>query len=157
MIPFRAGLRTLRIILLCTTCMMSLASIAQRPTRYVPGDSVLFWDATDRAIIAPSLVYATDDRTVYVLHHINSYARVSLPCGISFSIDQLVSTREGLKLRILDVAPSESAVSLCIREPHQPYTLYFNGHETDFPIQNGYISIRRTWYPQDEVWIDLQQ
>ena len=160
-------MRHIRAALLCAACVLALSSAAQRPTRYLLGDSVILWDMNDLASVIPSLVYATDGSGIYVCQYANSFARFAASkewsmfngqcsTSLSYSIDQLVSVHEGLKYRITDVSPQGSTVALYIRKPSQPFTLYLNGHEADFPIKNDYICIIRPWNPQDEVWIDLQ-
>lgn len=148
--------RLFRTIIFCAACILALSSAAQRPTQYLRSDSVMLWDMNDLATVIPTLVYATDGYGIYVCQYANSYARVHLSGEQSFAIDQLVSVHEGLKYRITDVSPRESTIALYIRKPRQPFTLYLNGHEADFPIKNDYICIIRPWNPQDEVWIDLQ-
>lgn len=144
-------------LLLVLSAVFAANLSAQRPERFVLSDSVVLFDVGFSSEAFPSLIYMTDAEGVYVRRFVNSYARVHPRPALSFSIDQVYSPQQGVKLRISDVRPSGEPVSLRICKPSHPYRIYLNGHEGDFPSDGGYIVLRRVWAPQDEVWMDMDE
>lgn len=134
----------------------AVALYAQRPERFVLSDSVVLFDVGAPDPL-PTLIYMTDAEGVYVRRYVNSYARIHPRSSLSFSVDQVYSPSQGVKLRIADVNQAETPISLRICQPSGSFRLYLNGHEADFPCEGGYIVIRRVWSPQDEMWIDVLQ
>lgn len=121
------------------------------------------------------MIYATDAVGLYVNFYINSSTHVKTD-SLDFVIDQLTAMPHSgrVKLRIGGMTKGQQPIVLRLRMPFWAYgampeqlpfilegtpeklpTVYVNGREEFYKMENGYLVINRLWNTGDEVYFDF--
>ncbi len=121
-------------------------------------------DAMERALAAQAmidasqLVYATDSAGLYVNFYLNTFAHIVRGDTTDIIVDQSTAMPwQGMvKLRVQSGNHRTLVTTLRLRLPEwadERPTLFINGHETDYNVQQGYAVIRRQWMRYDELYL----
>ena len=121
------------------------------------------------------MIYATDASGLYVNFYINSSTHVKTD-NLDFVVDQLTAMPHSgrVKLRIGGMTKGQQPIVLRLRMPSWAYqavpqqmpfalegtpdkipTVYVNGREEFYKMENGYLVINRLWNSGDEVFFDF--
>lgn len=141
-----------------------------------PGDMNFEKHTAAQALInASGMFYAYDDEGVFVNLYVNSSTHIKTDHH-DLVIDQLTSMphEPRVKLRISGLSKGQHPLKVALRIPdwamgglpkempfllegvpaHMP-TIYVNGREETYQMENGYLVIRRKWNSGDEIFFDF--
>ena len=141
-----------------------------------PGDLSFEKHIVAQALMNVSgMIYATDDVGIFVNFYINSSTHVKTE-RLDFVIDQLTAMPHSnrVKLRISGMKKGQQPITLRLRMPswvsgEMPKvstfgikgvfgklpTVYVNGREEFYKMENGFLVINRNWNSGDEVFFDF--
>ncbi|MBN1188078.1 MAG: glycoside hydrolase family 127 protein [Bacteroidales bacterium] len=121
----------------------------------------------------PGYVYATSGNNLYVNLYMNSEATIQITGTnvaviqttqypwkgqISISINPEVNKKFGIKVRIPGWAMNSAIpgdLYTFINEPENEVNVKVNGKKQKLKLDNGYLTITRTWKPGDKIDMDL--
>lgn len=131
--------------------------------------------AAQTMLDAAGMIYATDEKGVYVNLYVNSYVVIAAG-DVRLTLDQVTAMPSDGRVRFrvgglrrgagpmafrfrlpewqggdaVAAGPMAEAVGTAPRP-----VIYVNGHETDYEVVDGYAVVERRWRNRDEVYFDF--